>query len=352
LAWAVLGSTLAALAGCASHVETPLETPASGATAPVASPVSAQNRLLMTYYFYWYDAQTGGHLQAGSGLRYHPSPDPPPSWRTIAWHQRQFSDMSGAGIDVALADYWGFDNKDDEWSYKGLDVMAKAGQGLRDQGKRSPGIGMFFDTTIIRWRDLTKPDGKAYFYANFRDFFTRIPKSQWAVVNGRPIAFLFTSDWTTAVDQSSFDYVYSHFEKDFGVRPYIVREVSWDYPILRWQNGERIRDYTHPIHTDNNYLWAAAAHGYIDRGGVAAIGPGYDDHLVPGRGAGTITDRQDGSFYRRNFEKAIASGKPLLAIETWNEFHEGSGICETLEYGRKYIDLTRTLSAAFHARKN
>ena len=30
-----------------------------------------------------------------------------------------------------------------------------------------------------------------------------------------------------------------------------------------------------------------------------------------------------------------------MIIETWNELHEGTGICETLEDGRYYIDLTR-----------
>jgi hypothetical protein len=29
--------------------------------------------------------------------------------------------------------------------------------------------------------------------------------------------------------------------------------------------------------------------------------------------------------------------------------HEGSGVSETVEYGRKYIDLTRELAGAFHA---
>ncbi|HEX2036597.1 MAG TPA: hypothetical protein VHS99_20635, partial [Chloroflexota bacterium] len=153
-----------------------------------------------------------------------------------------------------------------------------------------------------------------------------------------------------AMDQTTFDFVYERFAADFGVRPYLVREVSWDYPILRWERGQRVWDRARPIATDNSYLWAASIHGYVDRGGVAAVGPGYDDHLIPGRGGGTIVDREGGAFYRRAFEAAIASGKPLLAIETWNEIHEGSGISQTVEFGRTYLDLTRRLAAAFHAR--
>jgi len=34
-------------------------------------------------------------------------------------------------------------------------------------------------------------------------------------------------------------------------------------------------------------------------------------------------------------------------IETWSEFHEGTEICETKEYGRQYIELTRKYSDMF-----
>jgi hypothetical protein len=311
------------------------------------SPVPSEQRLVMTYYFYWYDAITGGHLEEGSGIKHHMPEDPLPSWRNVDWHKKEIADMTWAGIDVVLPVYWGFENPADAWSYEGLDVIAKAWFELKEEGINPPNIGMFFDTTIINFRDLTTQEGKEYFYANFRDFFSRIPREQWALINGHPVVFLFTSDFTAAVNQSSFEYVYGQFEADFGVRPYIVREVSWDYPILRWEEGERVRDYDHAIQTENSYLWAASIHGFVDWGGVAAIGPGFDDRGVPGRG-GTVTDREGGEFYRRGFEAAIASGKPLLVIETWNEFHEGSGISETIEFGRYYLDLTRELAEKFH----
>ncbi|HEV2123543.1 MAG TPA: DUF5010 domain-containing protein [Chloroflexota bacterium] len=293
---------------------------------------------------------TGGHLQEEAGLRYHLPPVPAPTWRSTAWHKKELTDMAYAGINVVLPVYWGFDRPDDAWSWLGLNVLAQAWHELRSEGIEPPQIGMFFDTAIVGGRDLTTTEGKEWFYANVQDFFSRIPRDQWALINGRPVIFLFTSDFTAAVNQSTFDHVYDRFAAEYGVRPYIVREMSWDYPILRWENGKRVRDYTQPIVTENSYQWNASVHGYVDSGGVAAIGPGYDDHLVPGRGKGRIRERENGAFYRRQFEAAIASGKPLLAIETWNEIHEGSGISETVEYGRHYLDLTRELAAAFHVK--
>jgi hypothetical protein len=257
--------------------------------------------------------------------------------------------MAYAGINVALPVYWGFDFPPDAWSMDGLPVLGQAWQALHAEGAAPPQLGLFLDTTIIRGRDLTTANGMAYFYANLRAYFSQIPREAWALVNGGPVVFLYMSNFAAAMNQATLDYAYAHFQADFGVRPYIVREVSWDYPILgRDSQGAPIIDSAHPIQTENNYLWGAAQHGYVERGGVAAVGPGYDDRNLPGR-AGTVVDRAQGRFYATNFVAALRSGHPLLAIETWNEIHEASGICETVEYGRGYIELTRALAPYFHA---
>jgi hypothetical protein len=317
--------------------------------APTPTPVPPDARQVLTYYFYWYDSVSGGHLDEAGGMRHHPPPQPAPTWRSVEWHKRQFADMAYAGIDGALAVYWGFDRPEDEWSWRALPVMAQAWRERVAEGQSSPKIGLFFDTTILSNRDLTSAAGRAYFYENLKNFFSQLPSEAWVRVNGRPVVFLFTSDWVSAVDQSTFDYASDQFARDFGVRPYVVREVSWDYPILRRENGQPVQDRSRAIQTESSYLWAASIFGYVDRGGVAAVGPGYDDRLVPGRGGGRNTSREDGAFYARAFDAGIRSGKALIAIETWNEFHEGSGIAETVEYGRRYLDQTRELTARFRA---
>ncbi|HEV7214492.1 MAG TPA: DUF5010 domain-containing protein, partial [Chloroflexota bacterium] len=316
---------------------------------PPAPPVPPDRRLLLTYYYYWYDATTGAHLTPEQILNNHLPATPQPTWRSIDWHRRQLSDMAYAGINVALPVYWGFDFPPDAWSMDGLPVLGQAWQALHAEGAAPPQLGLFLDTTIIRGRDLTTANGMAYFYANLRAYFSQIPREAWALVNGGPVVFLYMSNFAAAMNQATLDYAYAHFQADFGVRPYIVREVSWDYPILgRDSQGAPIIDSAHPIQTENNYLWGAAQHGYVERGGVAAVGPGYDDRNLPGR-AGTVVDRAQGRFYATNFVAALRSGHPLLAIETWNEIHEASGICETVEYGRGYIELTRALAPYFHA---
>jgi hypothetical protein len=247
--------------------------------------------------------------------------------------------MSDAGIDVALPVYWG---TTEQWSTDGLVNLARAKADMTAAGEKSPDIGLFFDTTILSGKDLTKADGQDYFYSNIREFYRRIPREQWALIDGRPIIWLFIAHFPKAFNQSTFNYIYDHFQADFGVRPYIVREVNWDYTVLE-HTGDTLRfDYSRPIATEASYVWGAAADGVSPRGTVAAVGPGYDERQIKGR-PGTYRPRDNGKWYTDNFAKATASHRRMLVIETWNEFHEASAIADTVEFGRTYIDLTRKL---------
>ena len=42
----------------------------------------------------------------------------------------------------------------------------------------------------------------------------------------------------------------------------------------------------------------------------------------------------------------------IIAIETWNELGEASGILETIEYGRQYIEITRAYLDRWRAQPN
>ena len=82
---------------------------------------------------------------------------------------------------------------------------------------------------------------------------------------------------------------------------------------------------------------------------VAEIGPGFKNTQFGGEGR-LDTPRQNGAYYENQLQQALASGRKIWAIETWNEQGEGSGIYETQEYGRQYIDLTRKYVDRFKGR--
>ncbi len=117
-----------------------------------------------------------------------------------------------------------------------------------------------------------------------------------------------------------------------GERPFVVADASW---------GE--------IGQDATTAWGAALFGPKLFPRVAQIGPGYDDSAVPGRHT-PLRDREDGAFYRYSWHAAIASHPELVLIETWDEMHEGTEICRTVETGTRYLDLTR--DGVTHLRAN
>lgn len=296
-------------------------------------PPGAVAPLVATYFFYWYDAATKLHLRPQDGLPTHLPAQPSPSWHSTAWYRQQLLDMDAAGVNVALPVFWGV-SPGQPWSGGGIPYLVAARDQLVKSGRPAPLIGMFYDTTIVRGLDLTRASGIDTFYSNISKFFHLVPQRDWARLHGSPIVWLFLPQ-DNRFDQRVFDAVYSRFQKEFGVRPYIVRATGWDCATT-------VSDCTRPIKTDANYVWGTAQDGVQITPLVASVGPGYDERQIAGR-QGTYVPRAGGAYYRKDLGIALASGRPILAIETWNEIHEASGIGETVEYGRTYIDITRTM---------
>ena len=309
-----------------------------------------QPQIVFSYFYYWYDLPDGPHSTA---LTDHPT-DPAASYRDVAWMQEQLSDMEDAGIDSALAVYWG---DEEPSSDSGLANLVAAATALRAEGRAPPRIGLFLDTGLIgRWpepdRDLRKDENRARVYELVKRFYTAVPRDQWATVEGRPVFWLWGSWLNIRFDQGFFDYVSRRLEQDFQTTPYIVADNSWRYAIGSGFFGGTEVDKSQPIRVDDFYSWGASITGYRDEGGnIAQIGPGYDERQLKGSDrTGRNTARANGSFYRRSWEAAIASGKRFVAIETWDEFHEASDIADSEEYGRQYIDLTRQYAERFKSR--
>jgi hypothetical protein len=100
----------------------------------------------------------------------------------------------------------------------------------------------------------------------------------------------------------------------------VVREVSWN------------------VKADNVYAWGGALHANIR--GIGEVGPGYDHSAVPGRSP-LVAPRNGGKHYEEGWHRVLRRSPRIVAVETWNEFHEGTDIAESREYGRQYIELTR-----------
>ena len=302
----------------------------------------SSDRIVGTYYFYWYDAPSNGHILNGDGsdaLTTHPPTLEGLSYKSVAWHRRQLDDMIAAGIDVVLPVFWGApsDHGTTEllhWSFAGLPPLVRARQELLDAGRKPPRIGLFYDTSTLQhnaWGehvDLTTDRGRQWFHATVRDFFSLVPPGHWAMIDDRPIVLLYAAAFAKAHDQSVVEHLRAEFPRQFGGRvPWLAREVSWQ------------------VKADGVFAWGGAL-GLKNPGGVAALGPGYDHSAVPGR-TPLVVDRRGGAFYQEQWLELLRNPVNFVMVETWNEWHEGTDVAESREYGRHYIELTRKYADLF-----
>ena len=117
-----------------------------------------------------------------------------------------------------------------------------------------------------------------------------------------------------------FDYGRQNSKTDFACEPFIVKEISW-------YGG-----------TGVTYAWGSALKPRWND--VTALEFAYEDHAVPGRNP-LASGRENGDFYKRVWWSLLAqhpTGRArIVTIEIWNELHEGTDICDPIEYGKKYI---------------
>jgi hypothetical protein len=341
LGLAALAAALVAVVlgvGAAAHRRAEAPSAPTTSSPPPASEVrdllgTTTPPLVVTYFFYWYNAATHQHLRPQDGLPIHLPQLPAPSWQSVPWFKSQLTDMTDADVNVVLPDYWG-SSAEQEWSIEGLKTLVQARDEMVAEHLDPPSIGMFYDTSIIKGVDLTTDAGIGEFYYNIRSFFRAVPETDWAKVEGKPLIWLFLPQ-NNNFDQRVFNVTYARFTHDFKIRPFIVRATGWNC-------GTTVPNCGSQVHTDASYVWGVAQDGMQATDLVAAAGPGYDDSLIQGRTA-QVVPRDGGAYYERNLMAAVDSARPIVAIETWNEIHEASAICETVEYGRTYIDLTRSI---------
>lgn len=348
-----LALAFAGLAGAAAPqspaADIEIPPPADTAALAAAPTFGPDEPVVATHYFYWYrwpdEHFFDDAARTDSALRQHFPDDRAVSYESVAWHRRQMEDLLAAGIDVALCIYWGapnqYDHPDLRFSVAGLPPLVAALDQLAARG-RAPRIGLFYDTSTLMGRyafrpprdtpvDLRTGEGRDIFYRTIRDFFCLVPPRHWACLDGRPLVQLYDAGFAAGHDQATIDHVYTQFAQDFaGRRPFIVAGPSWSFTA------------------DARTGWGAALNGPILGSGAVQIGPGYDDSPVPGRTTPT-RDRLGGGFYSASWLLALQARPRLVILETWSELHEGTGLCETLEDGRFYIDLTRRYSDLLRA---
>jgi hypothetical protein len=274
------------------------------------------------------------------------------SYKSPRWHYSQLQDVAIAQIDFIMPVFWGVPGryKDNtfSWSFAGLPPLVEAHDRMIREREQNPGhpappkIGMFYDTSTLRYNDfdgpgksrridLTTPDGRDWFYVTIRDFFSLIPPPKWARIDGKPIVFLYAGEYATRIDEKLFDDTRRRFQQDFGTDLFLVRHADWPGKADAW------------------YVWGGAL-GLKVGDSVAGLGPGYDHSAVPNRQP-LVVDRKRGKFYDEQWEKLLRMNpahRPwMVHVETWNEWHEGTDVARSRDWGDLYIRATAKYARAF-----
>nr|MDO8117662.1 hypothetical protein [Candidatus Sigynarchaeota archaeon] len=303
-------------------------------------------------------------------------------WNNSSWHEWELRGMIRAGIDVLMPVFWG-NGIHNEFSTEGLPPLVTARNDLaikitQEANAREPStnhtvenygniivprLAMFFDTTCMKqlwaWNmsltgnasydyfklgdgpDLRDPYWQHEFWKcieRFHDLVTGPTLFDW---NGYVICWLYGSNWFSDVGDplGVFNYCKSRFQEKYGSKLLFVGPHGW------MKAGIDVVCDWGACCEKNEPLYMPKDHGVA----CGAISPGFYNI-----GTFSIPDViprlmfRDVAIYKASWQKLIEANVAWVHIETWNEWHEGTDISWTQEYGYKWIDATREMSGIFH----
>lgn len=300
-------------------------------------------------------------------------------YNNTAWHEWEMRGMMRAGIDVLMPDYWynGIDNK---WSNDSLVTLKEAWYDLAknitdeanagDGGTRNitygysvlPKIAMFFDTTCMKqlyldnisagnstynatWAtnhfqgaDLRKLYWMNEFWNCINYFYSVLdPICEFTWHGNASLVWLYGTDYFSNIGTQVLKYCRDQFAAKYHRQLIFIGGPDWIPTgvdgVDPWgaSFGAKV---PYPAQYEG-IPCGAVSPGIYNLGAVNIEPPWY----VP----------RDPSRYIAEWQSILDQGAIFIHVETWNELHEGTGICWTQEYGYQWIDLTREMTDKAHA---
>jgi hypothetical protein len=179
-----------------------------------------------------------------------------------------------------------------------------------------------------------------------------IENSKREIVSPEPF---FDNGWKIDNDNRSKT-VFNELKKK-GFNPYVIMDFTGYYDKIQdfvgyFQNSiDGIHIYS-PLDISKQltkifYVYGQASNMAHSKNMtfIATVTPGFNDTNKPEY----AVDRQNGTFYALIWSIAKACSADGYAITSFNEWHEGTEVEPSLEYGYQYIDLTRALQTIWTA---
>lgn len=317
---------------------------ALAATPAIAAAPRRHPRQVLTFYYPWYgNPRVSGrwaHWQGPNGeaprqspmldrptLGLYDSHDP----AVIATHVAQ---AKAAGITALVVSWWGIGSHEDQAMPLILAAARRAGLRVTAYLEQQK------DGAVGAARDV------AYLLKTYGG------DPAWLRAERRPVLFLYLQalrdlparDWRRAAGEAFLVGDVSPREAgDFaawapfmdGIHVYVLA------PYVKGMSPAQMTDWA-----DRTYpVWRRMIG---DRLFCATVIPGFDDTRVPGRSPPRPTvARAGGATYRALWDAAIRHDADWVVVTSFNEWHEGSEIEPSREYGDRYLRLTAAAARRF-----
>lgn len=241
--------------------------------------------------------------------------------------KRQLAELGQAAVDASIVSWWGID----DYSDRVLDALVEAAEGSDYR------ITLYYETPMVKRRKGEQTEAKRI-YEDLRYILGKHgAKDAWLKVDNRPVVVLYVVDtYPLSVWQEAKDAL-----KGEGYDPFFLGD-TFNLDALRVMDG---------LHTYNPVgrlvrgedlaaTYRGVAEGVHKEGKLFAptVIPGYDDRKI--RTPGTLSARENGGCYNKMWQAALGCDPDWVLVTSWNEWHEGSEIAPTLEYGTEYLWLT------------
>ncbi|RME42883.1 MAG: hypothetical protein D6795_20320, partial [Deltaproteobacteria bacterium] len=250
--------------------------------------------------------------------------------------ERHLEEIAGAGIDFLVVSWWGIGSFEDQAFAHLLAAIEASG---------SPLSATIYYEVVPEGDPARAIEDLTY----IRDTYAASPA--FFDVDGEPVVFIYGR----AVGQLSPQGWRSVFESVEAQGPV---HVSFDWPAdadrFDPPSGVDSVHFYNPVGDLVSGAYSAGMYeSYVAGAHRAGLGaaltvlPGYDDSNI-GREHPIVLPREGGAVYEMLWKDAIAADPDWVLVTTFNEWHEGSEIEPSIEYGDTYLRLTADYADHFH----